>query len=232
MIVVTMWARGGFVFRSAFCARGVVRVSQAVIGLMAFIVVFVSAPAPSKAATLNGTIFGATSITGLQVGYDVYELTFHNANSGSFEETFGIDRLVPSLTIADSFSLTRSVLQAAQDFLTPIGGIQLTGGTSLIVMPYASDFGDITYMTTDVSGFSRGVWGPFKVDATQDRFARSVAFATLQRSSQPALRSARISTSDPVSAFNAPVAIPGPPAGLALIGALGVVAQIRRRRAT
>lgn len=183
------------------------------------VILIAAASAPLRAATLRGSIYDATGVDDLLVGGVSYDLTFHDAQSGSWYDAFSTRHVTPSLTAITTESLARAVLGALQDFIRPMGPIQVNNGQDLLVLPYASDGTDITYLTTMTGSYNwGGVYGSFEMDAVTGDFYRTVSFVTVQPS---------FGTSSPGFA---PVPVPLPPAGLALLGALGLGAWVRRRR--
>lgn len=199
---------------------GLARALRHRIALLTIAAIPVLGIAPLEAATLRGTIFDATGILDLQVGSDRFDLTFHDAGSGSWYDSFSTTDVTPAITAVSTEKLARSILGALQDFILPMGPIQVNNGQDFLVLPFASDGEDIRYMTTAVGQYNGGgVYGSFSTDAVKGDFYRSVSFVTVQKS--------RNATAAP--AF-APTPVPGPGAGIALLGALGLGGMVLRRR--
>ena len=193
------------------------RVWRAAVLLPALAICAAVLTAPLQAATLRGTIYDAAGVYDLKVGGLSYDLTFHDSRAGSWFDRFTTTTVPSGLSIVDSAPMARAILEAFQDFILPMGPIQLNNGQDLLVMPFASDGTDIQYLTTLTGPYNwGGVYGSYTADARTDQFHRSVSFATVQRSAGG------------VSAALTPV--PGPGAGIALLGALGLGGMVLRRR--
>lgn len=172
---------------------------------------------PADAATLRGTIYDAAGVYDLKVGGLSYDLTFHDARSGSWFDRFMTTGVPTTLSVVDNAALARAVLSALQDFIQPMGPIQVNNGQDLLVMPFASDGTDIQYLTTLTGPYNwGGVYGTFEANAMTGAFHQSVSFVTAQRSGAG------------LSAALTPV--PGPGAGIALLGALGLGGVVLRRK--
>lgn len=192
---------------------------RSVAALALLIVIFLAAAtAPLRAATLRGSVYDAMGIDGLLVGGISYDLTFHDTQGGSWFDTFSTRHVTSALTAISTESLARAVLGAVQDFVSPLGPIQVNGAQDILALAYASDGTDIHYMTTLVGNNNwGGVYGSFQMDAVDGDFYHTVSLVTVQRSAQS-------------SPSFAPTPVPVPPAGIALIGALGLGAWVTRRR--
>jgi hypothetical protein len=199
--------------------------------LLVIALVLASLAAPVRAATLSGTVYGATGVEGLRIGPKSFDLTFHNANSGTYFDTFKTNDVTRAVTAINTEALARSVLGAFQNFLRPIGPIQVNDGQTFLVMPFASSNGRIRYLTTATGSNNYGfVYGAFKADADRDAFFGAVSFVTAQPTGATGGFNSASEGSSAGTFAAALTPVPGPGAGFALLGALSFGAVVLRRR--
>jgi hypothetical protein len=166
----------------------------------------------------NGQI---TGVTGLSIGKQDTDLTFYDANNGSYQQRFGITEITTATSGVFDYDLAMTVLQAFATFKDANGPIQVNSGNTTLVLPYKSVNGMITYLTTGLGEYRRGIYGPYSGGASSLIFSESVSFLKVRP---------RLSSGSGAAALAATV--PLPMTGLLLLGALGAVglrARYRRR---